>query len=132
MSDEPSGVAIGFSAFAAFMLLMIGMFQALAGIAAIANDDRFAVTEDYVIKLDVTAWGWIHLIIGIIVFLSGLGVFSGNVAARTVGVIVAVVSAVSAFVWLPIQPVWSSILIAVNVTVIWALTVHGRDIALEG
>lgn len=131
MSDEPSGAAIGFSAFAAFMLLMIGMFQALAGIAAIANDDRFVVTEDYVVTLDVTQWGWIHLIIGIIVFLSGIGIFTGNVLARTVGVIVALASAVSAFVYLPIQPVWSSILIAVNVTVIWALTAHGRDIALE-
>ena len=131
MSDEPSGAAIGFSAFAAFMLLMIGMFQGLAGIAAIANDDRFAVTEDYIFKFDVTQWGWIHLIIGVLVILSGIGIFTGNVAARTVGVIIAIVSAVSAFIWLPIQPVWSSILIAVNVTVIWALTVHGRDIAME-
>jgi hypothetical protein len=132
MSDEPSGAAIGFSAFAAFMLLMMGMFQALAGIAAIANDEKFAVTEDYVIKLDTTQWGWIHLIIGIIVFLSGIGIFTGNVLARTVGVIAALGAAVSAFVYLPIQPVWSSILIAVSVTVIWALTAHGRDIAMEG
>ena len=130
-STEPSGAAIGWSAFAAFMLMMIGIFQALAGIAAIANDDHFAVTEDYVIKLDITGWGWIHLIIGIVVFLSGLGIFSGNVFARTVGVIVAIISATSAFIYLPIQPVWSSILIAICVAVIWALTAHGRDIALE-
>ena len=128
---EPSGAAIGWSAFAAFMLMMIGIFQALAGIAAIANDEQFAVTEDYVIKLDITGWGWIHLIIGIVVFLSGLGIFSGNVFARTVGVIVAIISATSAFIYLPIQPVWSSILIAICVAVIWALTAHGRDIALE-
>ena len=132
MSDnQVSGAAIGWSAFAAFMLMMLGIFQALAGIAAIANDEAFAVTEDYVIKLDTTQWGWVHLIIGILVFLAGLGIFSGNVLARTVGVLVAIGSAVSAFIYLPIQPVWSSILIAVAVSVIWALTAHGRDIAAD-
>lgn len=130
--QEPSGWAIGWSAFAAFMLIMIGTFQALAGIAAIANDDKFVVTEDYVINLDLTQWGWVHLILGIIIFLAGLGIFSGNVLARTIGVILAILSAITAFVYLPIQPVWSSILIAVNVAVIWALTTHGRDIAVEG
>jgi hypothetical protein len=130
--QEPSGWAIGWSAFAAFMMLMLGTFQALAGIAAIANDDKFVVTEDYVLKLDVTQWGWVHLILGIVIFLSGLGIFSGNVAARTVGVLLATLSAITAFAWLPVQPVWSSILIAVNVAVIWALTTHGRDIAAEG
>jgi amino acid transporter len=128
MSNEPSGAAIGWSVFAAYMLMMMGIFQALIGIAAIANDEVFAVGEDYVFKLDVTQWGWIQLIIGVIVFLSGLGIFSGNVLARTVGVFIAIGSAVSAFVYLPIQPVWSSILIAIAVTVIWALTAHGRDI----
>ncbi len=132
MSDnQVSGAAIGWSAFAAFMLMMLGIFQALAGIAAIANDELFAVTQDYVIKLDTSQWGWVHLIIGILVFLAGLGIFSGNVLARTVGVLVAIGSAVSAFIYLPIQPVWSSILIAVAVSVIWALTAHGRDIAAD-
>ena len=85
-----------------------------------------------VLKLDITGWGWIHLVIGILVFLAGLGIFSGNVLARTVGVLVAIGSAIANFVWLPIQPVWSSIMIAVAVAVIWALTAHGRDIAAEG
>jgi hypothetical protein len=132
MSNEPSGAAIGWSAFAAFMLMMIGVFQALAGIAAIANDEAFAVTQDYVLKVDTSQWGWIHLIIGAIVFLSGLGILSGNVLARTVGVLVALGSAISNFIYLPIQPVWSSIMIAICVAVIWALTAHGRDIAAEG
>ena len=130
-NHEPSGAAIGWSAFAAFMLMMMGIFQALAGIAAIANDELFAVTQDYVIKLDTDQWGWIHLIIGALVFLAGLGIFSGNVLARTVGVLVAIGSAVSAFIYLPIQPVWSSILIAIAVAVICALTAHGRDIAAD-
>jgi hypothetical protein len=131
-SNERSGAAIGWSVFAAYMMMMIGSFQALAGIAGIVNDDRFVgATEDYVLTLDLTQWGWVHLIIGIIVFVAGLGIFSGNVLARTVGVWIAIGSAVSAFVYLPIQPVWSSILIAINVTVIWALTAHGRDIVVD-
>jgi hypothetical protein len=129
--NEISGAAIGWSAFAAFCLMMIGIFQALAGIAALANDEYFVVAEDSVLKLDVSQWGWIHLIVGILVFLCGLGIFSGNVAARTVGVLVAMGSAITNFVWLPIQPVWSSIMIAICVAVIWALTAHGRDIATE-
>lgn len=131
MDNEVSGAAIGWSAFAAFMLMMIGIFQALAGIAAIANDEYFVVGEDAVLKLDVTQWAWVHLIVGILVFLCGLGIFSGNVVARTVGVLVALGSAITNFVWLPIQPVWSSIMIAICVAVIWALTAHGRDIATE-
>ena len=131
MSNEPSGAAVGWSVFAAYILMMMGVFQALAGIAALANDDKFVVSEDYVLTLDVTQWGWVHLIIGIVVFLAGLGIFTGNVLARTVGVLVAIGSAVSAFVFLPIQPIWSSILIAIAVAVIWALTAHGRDIATD-
>lgn len=130
-NNEVSGAAIGWSAFAAFMLMMIGIFQALAGIAALANDEYFVVGEDAVLKLDVSQWGWIHLIIGVIVFLCGLGIFSGNVLARTVGVLVAMGSAIANFAWLPIQPVWSSIMIAICVAVIWALTAHGRDIAAD-
>ncbi len=60
-------------------------------------------------------------------FLSGLGVFAGNILARTVGVIAALISAISAFVWMPIYPVWGIIIIAMDFAVIWALTVHGRD-----
>jgi hypothetical protein len=129
MSNEPSVAAVGWSAFAAYMLMMMGVFQALAGLGGILNDESFVVTQDLILEIDTDQWGWIHLIIGAIVFFSGLGIFTGNVLARTVGVLVAIGSAVSAFVYLPIQPVWSSILIAIAVAVIWALTAHGRDIA---
>jgi hypothetical protein len=132
MKNEPNQAAIGWSSFAASMLMLLGLFHVVAGIAAIANDERFVVTEDYVVKLDITQWGWIHLVLGVIVFLSGIGIYSGNVLARTVGVLVAGLGALSAFVYLPIQPIWSSILIAVAVAVIWALTAHGRDIVVEG
>lgn len=128
MSDDWSGWAVGWAVFAAIMLMMAGIFQFFAGLVALVDDTFYVVGQEWVFKFDVTAWGWIHLIWGIIVFLAGIGIFSGNVAARTVGVVAAALSAIASFAWLPYQPVWSSIMIAVAVAVIWALTVHGRDI----
>ena len=127
--DGVSGWAMGWSTFAAIMLIMIGIFHAFAGIVAIANDTFYVVGREWIFEFDVTAWGWIHLIGGIAVIASGFGIFSGNVAARTVGVIVAVVSALVNFAWLPYYPVWSGLMIALAVAVIWSLTVHGRDLA---
>ena len=127
-SNEPSGGAVGWTMFAAFMMIFIGCMQAIAGLVGIINDQVYAVTKDYVLKIDTTTWGWIHLLLGIVVLLAGFGLFSGAVWARTVGVIVALVSGITVFVWLPAYPVWGVIIIAVNIAVIWALTAHGRDI----
>ena len=128
---EPSGWAMGWASFAAFMLMLGGGFGAINGIAAIASDtnDLFLAGQEWVFHLDVTSWGWIHLIIGIIMFLSGIGIFTGNVLARTVGVGVAGLSALANFMALPYYPVWSIVVIAIDVAIIWALTVHGRDLA---
>jgi uncharacterized membrane protein len=129
MSDETSGWAVGYAAFAGFILIIIGIFQAIAGIVGIAEDEFFVVGQKWVFEFDVTTWGWIHLIIGIVLVLAGVGIFTGNVLARTVGVFVASISAVANFLWLPYYPVWSIVMIALNVAIIWALTAHGRDIA---
>ncbi len=128
MSDEVSMWAKGWASFAAFMLIMVGVFHAMAGLVALFDDDYYLVGQEWVFEFDVTAWGWIHLIGGLIVLASGIGILSGNVLARTVGVIAALLSAIANFAWLPYQPVWASIMIAICVAVIWALTVHGRDL----
>ena len=127
-SREPSGAAIGWIAFAGFILILGGSFMMLAGLGGIINSDAYVVTKDNILKLSTTSWGWWHLFLGAVVFLSGLGVFAGNILARTVGVIAALISAISAFVWMPIYPVWGIIIVAMDFAVIWALTVHGRDI----
>ena len=130
MSQEnPSGWAAGWSTFAAFMLFIIGSMQALTGLSAILKDEYYVVGSQYVYKFDVTTWGWIHLIVGIIVFCCGLGVMKGHILGRTVGVLGAFGTMVVNFMWLPYYPVASSIIIAICVAVIWALTVHGRDVA---
>ena len=131
MSDQPSGWAVGWTAFAGFMLIMIGAFHAIAGLAGILEDEFYVTTPNWVFQFDATTWGWIHLVMGILVVLVGLGLFSGNVLARTIAVILVVISAIANFMWIPYYPVWSVVMIAVDVAIIWALTSHGRDIAAE-
>jgi hypothetical protein len=126
--QQPSGWAIGWTYFAAFMMMMIGVWHAIAGLAALINDEFLVLTQEYVFKFDATTWGWIHLIVGVIVVFAGFGLFSGAVWARTIGVIMAIVSGIAAFAWLPYQPFWSLLLIFAVISVIWALTVHGRDV----
>ncbi len=131
MSQQRSGGAVGWTMFAGVMLILIGAFHALAGLAGIVKDEFYAVSPNYVFKFDTTSWGWIHLIGGVIILLAGFGLFSGAVWARTVGVIVAAVSALVSFAWIPIYPIWSIVIIAIDIAVIWALTAHGRDITME-
>jgi amino acid transporter len=123
-----SSWAVGYATFASVLLLMAGIFQFVAGLVGVIEDDFYVVSTKWVFEFDVTTWGWIHMILGVVLFLSGLGILGGNVLARTVGVIVAGLAAVANFMWLPYYPVWSIVMIFLAVAVIWALTVHGRDI----
>jgi hypothetical protein len=127
MSDR-SGMAVGFTIFAGVMMIMVGIFQGLWGLAAIIKDQFFVVTRNYAYNVDVTTWGWIHLIVAAIIVLAGFALFSGAVWARTVGVTLAVLSAIANFLTIPYYPLWSILIIAVDVFVIWALTAHGRDV----
>jgi hypothetical protein len=137
MSEKRSSAAVGWITFAAIMLIMIGAFHAIVGLAGIFENEFYRIVpaagteatgDVYFLQFDATTWGWIHLIAGIIVLLAGLALFRGAIWARTVGVIVAVISAIANFAWLPYYPVWSITIIAIDVAVIWALTAHGRDI----
>jgi hypothetical protein len=128
MSERRSGTAVGFTFFAAIMMITIGAFHTIAGLAGIIENEFYAATPNYILEFDVSAWGWIHLIVGVIVVLAGFALFTGAVWARTIGVILAVLSAIANFAFIPYYPLWSIVMIAVNVTVIWALTAHGRDV----
>ena len=130
MNRQPSGAAVGWTVFAAFMLILIGTFDIIAGLAGIIEDEFYVATPNYILEFDATTWGWIKLLWGIIVLLAGFGLFSGAVWARTVGVIAAVISAIVNFAWLPVYPVWAITIIAIDVAIIWALTAHGRDITM--
>jgi hypothetical protein len=122
--------AMSFVLFAAIMMIMIGTFQAFDGLVAIFEDEFFAVTPNYILSFDVTTWGWIHLILGIVVVFAGVALLSGATWARIVGIIMAMMSAIANFAFIPYYPIWSLAIIALNIAVIWALTVHGRDAAV--
>jgi len=126
--QEASEWAIGWTWFAAVVMWIMGAFHAIAGLVALVNDEFYVVTREYIFQFDVTTWGWIHLIGGIVVFIAGIYLLSGQVWARTIGVIVAILSILLNFAWLPWYPFWSILMIVAAAFVIWALTVHGRDI----
>jgi hypothetical protein len=121
--------AVGFTLFAAIMMIMAGIFQALYGLVALVNDHFYVPIAGYVFKFDVTTWGWVHLVGGAIVALAGWALFSGRTWARVVGIVLAVLSAIANFLWLPYYPLWSLTVIALDVFVIWALAMHGREIS---
>jgi len=126
--ERRSPWAVGWITFAGVVMIMAGVFHGIVGVAEIIDRTYVAVGTNYAFRFNVAAWGWLHLGIGTIMVLAGLGVFTGNVAARVVGVVMAGLSGIAAFMWLPYAPVWAVAIIAIDVAVIWALTVHGRDI----
>jgi hypothetical protein len=120
---------VGWIAFAAVMLILLGMFHVLQGIVAIAKDELYVVTSSgLAVDVDYTTWGWTHLIAGVIVILAGIGIFAGQMWARVVGTVIAVLSALINMVFLPAYPFWSMLMIGLCVLVVMALTVHGSEI----
>lgn len=124
---EPTGW-VGFLYFAGTMAIMVGGFEATEGIVALFRDDYYAVTRNgLLVTMDYTAWGWTHLIIGLVAVATGVGIFAGQMWARVSGVVIAGVSALANLAFLPAYPIWCAIVIAMDVLVIYALTVHGRE-----
>ena len=130
MSERmPSTAAVGWISFAGILMVVVGGFKILQGLGWVINSKHlFPDGNDAVFGQSATSWGWFQILLGVVVLLAGLAVFSGNVLARTVGVIGAVISMFSAFASMTFYPFWALAIIAIDVAVIWALTVHGRDI----
>ena len=122
---RPSGWTIGGITFASTMMVLIGIFQAFAGLGAIIDDEFFVVTQNYAFDLDVTAWGWIHLILGVIVAIAGFALWAGRLWAGITAIFLAMLSALANFFFIPYYPFWSLLVIALNIWVIWALTRPG-------
>ncbi|SEE90041.1 DUF7144 family membrane protein [Jiangella alba] len=110
---------------AAVLLMLAGAFQALQGVAAIADDDVFSARPGYAYDLDVTAWGWGHLIIGAILVVAGLFLFSGSAIAGGVAMALAGMSAIANFAFLPNYPFWTLLIIALDIVVIWFIASSG-------
>ena len=126
-SSTGNAWATGLVVFASALLVTAGLFQFIQGIVAIADDQFFVSTRNYTFQFDTTAWGWIHLVLGIVLVLTGAFLFTGAAWARVVGVLIAVLSMLANFLWLPYYPLWALLVIALDVLVIWALTTYDPD-----
>ncbi|WP_037065753.1 DUF7144 family membrane protein [Pseudonocardia acaciae] len=132
-SSERSARAVtgwaGWVAFAGTMLIILGVFQLIEGLVALFNNGFYVVRQNgLVVNVDYNAWGWLHFALGVVGLLVGFGLLTGNTAARVVGVLVAGLSAIANLVFLPAYPVWSTIIIALDVVVIYAIIVHGGEL----
>ncbi|WP_282696551.1 hypothetical protein [Streptomyces sp. CC208A] len=118
----------GWLVFAAVIMIFSGVMAILGGISAIAKDDVFLATRNYVYELDLTGWGWVHLILGVVIALTGAALFTGATWARVVGVGLAGLSMIANFMWLPYTPWWALLLIAIDALIIWGLCVAPRPL----
>ncbi|MGC0328671.1 hypothetical protein RKD23_001661 [Streptomyces sp. SAI-170] len=121
---EPDPWVSGGVLFAAILMLCNGVLAVLQGIAAVADDDVYARIGSYVYELDLTGWGWIHIILGALVAATGAGLLKAAPWARFAGILFASLSLVAQFLFLPYAPVWAVIMMAIDVFVIWALASH--------
>ncbi|MCD2443310.1 hypothetical protein LQ757_13590 [Agromyces sp. SYSU K20354] len=135
MSDTQVTGWVGWGWFAGIVLLIAGIFDAVRGfIALLQPDSAYFVVNGNLFLLDVQGWGWWHLIIGALLILVAIALFTGATWARVIAIILAAVSAISQLALLPTQPWWSLTVIALDIFVIYALTVHGKEMkaAREG
>lgn len=116
----------GLTVFAAILLLVAGLWQALAGIAALVNDTVYVITAAYTYAVDLTGWGWTHLVLGILLGATGVAVLQGQTWGRVVGIVLACLSLLANFLFIPYYPIWSLLIIVLDVAVIWALAVQRR------
>jgi hypothetical protein len=123
---------VGWIVFAGVMMVMLGAFHIIDGLIALFQDEYFLVARSgLTVHVDYTVWGWVHLIGGIIVVVAGVALFSGKVWARFIAVPIALLSAIVNIAFLSAYPIWSTIMIAIDILVIWAVTVHGGELRDE-
>ncbi|MGY1745461.1 DUF7144 family membrane protein [Blastococcus sp. SYSU D00695] len=126
---EPMSAWAGWVVFGGVMLVLLGAFQIIEGLVALFDDGFYAVSSSgLVVDVDYNTWGWVHLVIGIVAVLTGLGLLAGNMLARVVGVGIAMLGAIVNLAFLSAYPIWSTLMIALNVVVIFAIVVHGREL----
>jgi hypothetical protein len=123
--DTPSGWSVAGITFAGTILIILGIFEAIAGLSAIFDDQFYVITQNYAFDLDTTAWGWIHLLLGVILVVTGFGLLGGSAWAGVTAIVIAALSAIANFFFIPYYPFWSLLMIGLAIWVIWAITRPG-------
>jgi hypothetical protein len=121
-SELAAGIGV---MFAAVMMIMTGIFQVFQGLAAVMSDEFFVTVPNYVVTIDVTTWGWIHLIMGVLIAVGGFYLFSGSRAAAIFALVLAVIGTIGNFAFIPFYPFWALLLIAADVYIMWAIARSG-------
>ncbi len=117
----------GWIGFASVMLYLAGFFHVIAGFAALFNDKLFILTPTTLYYADITTWGWVHIFGGILAILAASSLLSGNTYGRIFAIIIAVLSALANLAFIPIYPIWSLVIITIDVLVIYAVVVHANE-----
>jgi hypothetical protein len=131
-TQSVSPMAHGIAVFAGVIMIVGGAFQAVEGLAGIVNDQYLVVLENYFLAFDITLWGWLHLLVGLALLAIGIFLLRGATWARVAGMVVAGISALLNFVWLPHSPWWSLLIIGIDILVIWGLANYRREPAPQG
>ena len=127
--EAPTSGWVGMAMFGGVMMMVAGTFHAMAGIVGIFNDSYWLVpSSDLVVTVDYTVWGWVHLAIGVLAIAAGAGILAGQAWARVTGVVLAVISALVNLAFMAAFPLWATLIIAIDVLVIYALVAHGKEI----
>lgn len=119
----------GWVIFGGVVMIVIGAMNAIYGLIAVFNDEWAIWSNRTVVYLDLSQWGWVHLIVGGLVALAGIGVMSGNGVSRVAGSVIVALSMLVSFVALPIYPVWSLVVLTLEALVLYALIAHGGELA---
>lgn len=128
--DPGTSAWVGWILFAGVMLILVGVFQAMAGLVALFDHNYYLTASNHlVVRLNYTGWGWVHLFLGVLAVVAGYGVMAGKLWARIYGIVLAAVSAAANLAFLAADPIWAVIMMTVDVIVIFALAVHGGEAA---
>jgi hypothetical protein len=122
---------VGWVYFAGFMMMLVGIFQAIAGFVALFKDQVYLVAPNNLLVLDYTGWGWVHLIFGLVLFFTSFSLMAGQGWGRFVGALLAGLSAIANFAFIEAYPIWSILIIVIDVLIIYALLVHGDEARTE-
>jgi hypothetical protein len=106
---------------AATLMILSGLWSFFVGLTAIIKQSFYVATPNNVYQFSVHGWGWVHLILGVVLFAAGVCVLLGQTWAKALGIVLAVFSGIAYFLFLPYYPLWAIIVIAIDVFIVWAL-----------
>ena len=122
---------VGWVYFAALLLLFTGIFHLISGFTALLNDTFFVVGPENLVLFDFTTWGWVHLLLGLFLICTGVALFGGSSWARIVAVVLTSLNFIVQFAFLGAYPIWSIIIMILDLVALYALIVHGAEVRDE-